>query len=119
MFILRNSQWEGSFPVGGEFPGGNIAYRIEGSFPGRGSFPVRRELPSGMIASRWEESFPVGRDLLGRKRTSRGKRASRWERSFQRPSGKGATRSQWAVSGCHASIGYFRPSHMPLTLFLR
>ena len=41
MLILGNSQWEGSFPVGRELPGGDWEE----------SFPVRRELPSGKGSS--------------------------------------------------------------------
>ena len=44
MFILRNPQWEGSFPVRMELPGGG------GSQWGE-SFPVVRDLPSGNGAS--------------------------------------------------------------------
>ena len=61
MFILRNSQCEGSSPVRRELPGGNW----EESFS-----VVRRELPDGKRAS-----------LLGRVPPG-WKRASRWEGSF-------------------------------------
>ena len=45
MFILRNSQWEGSFLVGRELTGEKGASRREESFP------VERGLPSGIGAS--------------------------------------------------------------------
>ena len=45
MFILRNPQWEGSFPVRMELPGGG------GASQWGENFPVVRDLPSGNGAS--------------------------------------------------------------------